>query len=87
MQIKYGAFVNVEANLVGAQVFGHETVVVELLVKGTSGSIAMSKAEASALVDALKGALGTVGAGPGATAPAAPKLSVNLGPITLKGKK
>lgn len=83
MQIKYGAFVNVEANLVGAQVFGHETVVVELLVKGTSGSIAMSKTEASALVDALKGALK---AAEGTGSPA-PKLSINLGPISLKGKK
>ena len=80
MQIKYGAFVNVEANLVGAQVFGHETVVVELLVKGTSGSIAMSKNEAEALVDALKGALKSAG-------PSAPAMHVNLGPITLKGKK
>lgn len=83
MQIKYGAFVNVEAQLVDAQLFGHETVVLELLVKGTSGSIAMSKNEASALVEMLTGALKAAGT----AGPAAPKLSVNLGPITLKGKK
>ncbi len=85
MQIKYGAFVNVEANLVGSQVFGHETVVLELLVKGTSGSIAMSKAEAVALVDSIKAALKASEAS--APAPHKPALSVNLGPINLKGKK
>jgi hypothetical protein len=78
MQIKYGAFVNVEAQLVDAQLFGHETVVLELLVKGTSGSIAMSKSEASALVEMLTGAL---------KAAAPTGLKVNLGPIKLKEKK
>ena len=78
MQIKYGAFVNVEAGLLGAQVFGHETVVVELLVKGTPGNISMSRSEAVALIEALKGAVKSIEPSPSA--------SVNLGKITLPSR-
>lgn len=54
MQIKFPPLIDVGAELVGAKVFGHETIVLEMTVGKKIATITMSKTEASALVESLK---------------------------------
>lgn len=56
MQVKFPPIINVDAEFVGAKVFGHETVVLELNVGKRVATISMSKTEASALMAGLKDA-------------------------------
>lgn len=54
MQVKFPPLVSVDAEFAGAKIFGHETVVLELNVGKKLATINLSKAEASALMAALK---------------------------------
>jgi hypothetical protein len=55
MHIKFSFLINTDATLVGAKLFGHETVVLELDVGNKIATISMSRDEAMSLMDALKG--------------------------------
>jgi len=54
MHIKFSFLINTDATLVGAKLFGHETVVLELDVGNKIATISMSRDEAMSLMDALK---------------------------------
>lgn len=56
MQVKFPPLISVDAEFVGAKVFGHETVVLELNVGKKVATISLSKSEASALMASLKDA-------------------------------
>lgn len=73
MQVKFPPLIDVEAQFAGAKGFGAETIALELNLGKKVATITMNRAEASALVAALK-ALDV-------TPP------VNLGGIVLPGKK
>lgn len=55
MHIKFSFLINTDADLIGAKLFGHETVVLELDVGGKVATISMSRDEAARLMEALKG--------------------------------
>lgn len=56
MRVKFGILIDVDATLVGARVVGPDTVALELNVGSKPASITMSKAEGTALIDALRNA-------------------------------